>query len=157
MTTLAQQVRALQTLTAMELAGRYMEVFGKPPRNKNRAFLLRQVAWKVQERALGGLSDRARARLDELVAHVEVPLQPREKPQPRAVVEPVRAEPAAPMPGTTLVREWRGQQLRVEVRESGFEWNGVTYTSLSATAKAITGSAWNGRLFFGLTTRRTAR
>ena len=154
MTTLAQQVRALQTLTAAELAGRYIDLFGKAPRNRNRAFLLRQCAWKTQERALGGLSDRAKARLDELAAQIELPTQPRERARPRSAPAAARVEPAGPMVGTTLVREWRGQRLLVEVREKGFLWNGQVYGSLSATAKAITGAAWNGRLFFGLTARR---
>lgn len=56
-----------------------------------------------------------------------------------------------------LTREDRGQTLQVEVRENGVEWNGTVYSSLSAAAKAITGSAWNGKLFFGLTQRRKAQ
>jgi hypothetical protein len=67
-----------------------------------------------------------------------------------------RADANAPMVGTVLVREWHDQRIEVRVLDDGFEWNGARYTSLSAVAKAITGAAWNGRLFFGLTTRRSA-
>jgi len=153
MTTIATQIRELQTLTAAELAGRYTELFGKPPRVRNKAFLQRHVAWKLQEREFGGLSDRAKMRLDELMRGIELRLgQPAATPRPRPTV---REEPRAPMIGTTLTRRWHEQDIRVEVREAGFEWNGAVYRSLSAVAKAITGAAWNGRLFFGLTQRRT--
>ena len=58
-----------------------------------------------------------------------------------------------PRPGTVLQREWHGHQIRVEVLPDGFVWNGDSYGSLSAVARAITGARWNGRLFFGLTGR----
>jgi hypothetical protein len=155
MNTIAAQITALQTMPAAQLAARYLELFGKAPRVRNAAWLRRQVAWKLQERELGGLSDRARLHLDELVARVDLPLHDAERLRPRPQPRPVRAETNTPMVGTVLTREWHGQQLRVEVLEDGVEWNGVRYGSLSACARAITGSAWNGRLFFGLTQRRT--
>ena len=65
--------------------------------------------------------------------------------------------PRGPLAGTTLVREWRGEQIRVEVHENGFEWRGTMFRSLSGVARAITGTTWNGRLFFGLTKRTVAR
>ncbi len=153
MNTIAQQIRELQHLAPAELAERYEQLFGKPPRIRNKAFLRRQVAWKLQERALGGLSDHARARLDQIIATLDVRLA---TPEPRA--RPAsRAEPRGPLVGSTLVREWRGEQIRVEVREDGFEWRGTTFRSLSGVARAITGTNWNGRLFFGLTKRTVAR
>jgi hypothetical protein len=153
--TIAQQIRELQDLPVAQLATRYAALFGKPPRVRNAAFLRRQVAWRLQEQQLGGLSERARARLDELVAQIDLPIPTASPPRQRAVTRTAAgAEPKGPMVGTTLVRKWRGQELRVEVRENGFEWNGALYSSLSAVAKAITGAAWNGRLFFGLVQRR---
>jgi hypothetical protein len=152
MTTIATQLRELQTLSPAELARRYEALFGKPPRVRNKAWLYRQCAWRLQERELGGLSDRARSRLDELVAQINLPLGTA-PPRPRVLQ---RAEPKAPMVGTTLTRKWHDQELRVEVRDDGYDWNGTIYTSLSAVAKAITGASWNGRLFFGLSSRRTS-
>ncbi|MBK8100636.1 MAG: DUF2924 domain-containing protein [Planctomycetes bacterium] len=70
---------------------------------------------------------------------------------------PPRSTPitsTGPRPGTVLQREWRGQQIRVEVTADGFVWNGNRYGSLSAVAFAITGAKWNGKLFFGLTERK---
>lgn len=152
MTTIATQIRELQSLSAAQLATRYTELFGVPPRVRNKAFLQRRVAWKLQEREFGGLSDRAKARLEELGAQIDVPPGEATQARPAAVQ---RAEPKAPIVGTTLVRQWHDQEIRVEVRDGGYEWNGTLYRSLSAAARAITGANWNGRLFFGLTERRS--
>jgi hypothetical protein len=151
MKTITQQIRELLHLTPAELAERYTELFGQPPRSRNKAFLHRQVAWKLQERAYGGLSDRARARLDDLIATLDVRLG---SPPPSPIKATSRSTPRGPLVGTTLIRRWRDQEIRVEVRENGFEWNGVLYKSLSGIAKTITGATWNGRLFFGLINRR---
>ena len=150
--TITQQVRALQSMTPAQLAERYIALFGKPPRTLNKAFLQRQVAWKLQERELGGLSDRGKSRLAELIAEIDLPISDGAKLKTSPAV--ARPEPITPAVGTTLVRRWRDQDLRVEVRAGGFEWCGTIYSSLSAVAKAITGASWNGRLFFGLTQRR---
>jgi hypothetical protein len=53
-------------------------------------------------------------------------------------------------PGTVLVRDYRGQRHTVTVAADGFEWQGMTYASLSAIARAITGTAWSGPRFFAL-------
>jgi len=150
MSTISQQIQELQHLTAAELADRYEDLLGQPPRVRNKAFLRRRVAWKLQEREFGGLSDRTKMRLDELISQIDVPLG---DPGPRRP-KPRRKDARAPLVGTTLTRIWHDQEIRVEVREDGFEWDGTLYRSLSAVAKAITGSNWNGRLFFGLTKRR---
>ena len=151
--TISQQIGALQNLAPAQLAERYEALFGRPPRNRNRAWLSRQVAWRLQERELGGLPELARTRLAELIAQVQLPIA---SPAPRPKPAPAHADSNTPMVGTVLTRVWHGQQIRVEVRADGFEWQGVLYKSLSACAKAVTGAAWNGRLFFGLTTRRSA-
>ncbi len=67
------------------------------------------------------------------------------------------AKMRVPRVGTTLVREWKGQQIRVVVHEQGFEYGDSIFTSLSAVAKAITGSHWSGPLFFNLRSRRKAK
>ena len=155
--TIATQVRELQHLAADQLTQRYTALFGKPPRIRNVAWLRRQVAWKLQERELGGLSDRARQRLDELVARIDLPLRAATPPRPRPHAQPASPEQKTPLIGTTLVREWHGQQIRVEVADGTYIWNGTPFRSLSAVAKAITGTTWNGRLFFGLTARRATQ
>ena len=89
-----------------------------------------------------------------MIAQIDLPLGDAD---PRRIPRSARKDPKAPLVGTTLIRSWRDQELRVEVRENGFEWDGTLYRSLTAAAKAITGSAWNGRLFFGLTKRSKAQ
>ena len=150
--TITQQLKALETATVAELAAQYEALHGVPPRVKNKGFLRRRVAWKLQEREYGGLSDRAKARLEELLAQVDLPLKPVPPKRPAKATTATKA----PILGTTLVREWHGETYRVQVVEGGFEWNGTLYRSLSAVARAITSSNWNGRLFFGLTQRRAA-
>ncbi len=154
MTTITQQIQQLQDMPVAQLAERYEELFDNPPRIKNKAFLQRRVAWKIQELEFGGLSARAKARLDELIAQIDLPLGAAGAVRPR---RRNRKDPKPPMVGTTLVRRWRDQDLRVEVRENGFEWDGTIYKSLTAVARAITGSNWNGKLFFGLVKRSKAQ
>ena len=153
MNTINQQIQELQNMTATQLSVRYEDLFGEPPRVRNKAFLRRRVAWKIQELEFGGLSEPAIARLDDLIAKIDLPLG---DPGPRRPRRASRNDTNAPLVGTTLVRQWHGQELRVEVRDNGFEWDGTLYRSLSAVAKAITGANWNGRLFFNLTKRRKA-
>ncbi len=154
--TITQQIAELQRLQPAELAQRYEQMFSKPPRVRNAAWLRRQVAWKLQEQQLGGLGERAKTRLAELMAQVDLPLAAA-APPPRPRPTPAKAVNVnTPIPGTVLVREWRDRRIEVHVTDDGFAWNGTTYSSLSAVAKAITGAAWNGRLFFGLTTRKSA-
>ena len=153
MTTIAQQIRELQTRPAAQLVEHYEALFGKPPRVRNAAWLRRQVAWKLQERALGGLSERGRSRLEALIAQIDLPIADTE-PTPRTQAKPATSARGGPLVGTVLTRRWRELEIRVTVRDDGFEWNGSRYRSLSAVAKAITGASWNGHLFFGLTQRR---
>src|SRR4026208_132527 len=80
MSTIAQQIQELERLSVSQLAERYQELHGRPPRNKNRMFLRGQGGWKLQGREFGGLSDRARARLDERIGEIDLPLG---APEPR--------------------------------------------------------------------------
>ena len=150
MSTIAQRIRELQDMTTAQLAEHYEDVFGQPPRVRNKAFLRRRVAWKIQELKFGGLSEPAKARLDQLITQIDLPLGDPGPARPRRAT---RNGAKAPLIGTTLVRRWHDQDLRVEVQANGFEWEGTLYRSLSAVARAITGANWNGRLFFGLTKR----
>ena len=66
-------------------------------------------------------------------------------------------KPGEPPVGTTIIRVWRGREYRLHVRENGYEVDGILHKSLGAAAKAITGAHWNGRLFWGLVSRRKGR
>ena len=151
----ANEVAALKRLTTRELRARYADAFGEATHAKNRAWLIKRIAWRLQALAEGGLSERARRRADELANDADLRLSP---PWEKAVTAtPERPESAAPrgpgdarlpLPGTILLRVYKGESLQVQVLTHGFEFEGVAYPSLSAVAKAITGQHCNGFHFF---------
>lgn len=158
--TIAQQLAALPRLSVKQLQTRYAEVFGDATTARNKTWLVRRIAWKLQVNVEGGLSERALARAQELAAGAELrscrptPAAPVPASHPATkIVTPAAtpADPRLPPPGSTIARVYKGQRLQVRVLASGFEYAGVVYPSLSAVAKAITGSHCNGFLFFGLT------
>ena len=151
MKNIPQEIAALRAMAVPELVKRYEDVYGKPPRVKHRDWLWRRIAWKIQEQRFGGLSEVAKRRLDELIAELELPMGQR-----TVNGKIARSRPGNPPRGTTLTRLWKGQEIRATAVEGGWEYNGVVHRSLSAVANAVTGSHWNGRLFFGLTKRKGA-
>jgi hypothetical protein len=160
MNSIASQVAALDGLTVGQLHERYAEVFGERSRSRHRQYLVRRIAWRLQANAEGGLTERARRRAAELANDADVRVTP-----PRAAQSLLSSGVAAgavagarvpiadsrlPTPGTILERMYRGHRVRVLVVGDGFEHAGRRYRSLSAVAKAITGSHVNGFRFFGL-------
>lgn len=149
------QIAELQRLAPAQLAKRYSDLFGKSPRCMNRIWLVRQCAFRLQEQQLGGLSDRAQTRLTELMKQVDLPIiaTPPSRPRPKPVE---RANANSPTIGVVYTREWRGQQVRIEVVENGFLTNGVVHKSLTAAVRAITNANWNPNIFLGITRRGAA-
>ncbi len=165
--TIQQQTDELRDMPVSRLRERYADVFGEPTTSGNRQWLYRRVAWRVQSLAEGDLSERARRRATELARDVDVRVRPpgeRESDNVRAVPRLVTitgrlastGTDRLPAPGTVLRRTFKGAEHEVTVLPLGFEYEGKTYRSLSAVATAITGSHWNGFLFFGLTKKGTA-
>jgi hypothetical protein len=153
-----REVAALQRLTVSQLLVRYAEVFGEPTNGRNKVWLIKRITWRLQANAEGGLSERAKARAAELANDADLRLNPpRAKAAPPAPVEepqvavlPFRGDDRLPPPGTLLTREYKGGTVQVKVLPNGFEYEGTVYHSLSAVAKAITGSHCNGFFFFRL-------
>jgi hypothetical protein len=143
----AQEVTALQRLTIHELRDRFAELFGEPTRAGNRTWLVKRIAWRLQALAEGDLSERARQRAAELAQDADLRVTAPRPPTAAAVPPGAKVDPRL-RPGTVLTRVYKGQTLQVHVRADGFEYTGTIYSSLSAVARAITGSHWNGRLFF---------
>ena len=135
-----------------QLMKKYRKVFGKKPRVKHKEHLQRKIAWKVQEQRFGGLSDAATRKLDDLIGKLDLPFNGK-KEAVTAALKGTR-KPDEPAVGTVITRTWRGQDIHVNVVDNGYEWDGVVYKSLSAVARAVTGTRWNGRLFFHMTTRK---
>jgi hypothetical protein len=143
------QLAALECMSVPELAEKYRELYGEPTGSRNKDYLRKRLAWRIQELAEGGLPERALAKIVELGD--ELPERWRMR---QAALHPTppaqKRDPRLPPPGTVLVRLFQGVEHRVTVREQGFEYQGELYKTLSSIARRITGTAWNGFLFFNL-------
>ena len=153
--TLNPDIAALQRMTTSDLRRRYAEVFGDRPPTWNRVWMLKRLAWRLQALAEGGLSERARRRAEELANDADLRLNaPKAKTAETAVERttvkplPKPSDERLPPPGTILTRSYKGQVVQVQILTSDFAYQGQVYPSLSAVAKAITGSHCNGFLFF---------
>ena len=138
------RLAALQTLLTADLKQQWRELFGKEPPPFNRPYLQSRLAYRIQELAYGGLKPETRARLEALGEQLD---------GGNVVLRRIRGDDK-PVAGTRLVREHLGVEHAVTVLQDGYEWQGRPYRSLSAIARAITGTRWNGWAFFGLQNRR---
>ncbi len=139
-----QEIAHLRDLDASALRLRWREVTGKPAAvGLKGELLIKALAYVIQEKAFGGLSLAATKRLQAIAREGKAAKTGRDS----------EARPSPPrrrlMAGTRLIREWQGILHEVIVLPDGFLWQGATYTSLSTVAKAITGTSWNGWVFFG--------
>ena len=136
-------LKALPEMNRASLCTQWQEHFNKPaPEGVRKELLVRMLAYRVQEQAFGGLSVRSRRRLDEMAAAISS--------DPKTTIENI----VRTNPGTQLIRSWQGKTHTVMVQESGYQYDGRRYRSLSEIARHITGTQWSGPLFFGLKLRR---
>lgn len=154
----SRELVALGRMGMAALRAKYREVFDEETTSHNAAHLRKKIAWRIQERAQGGMNERVLARIKAIQETAPLRERPRgggaSTVDAAAAVDRVARDPALPSVGTVLRKEYRGQVHEVAVAHGGFVYRGKTYSSLSAIAKAITGTGWNGRLFFGLTSRK---
>ncbi|HEV7253435.1 MAG TPA: DUF2924 domain-containing protein [Mesorhizobium sp.] len=144
------RLSALPTLSMDELRQQWRELYGSEPPRNNRQFIESRLAYRIQELAYGGLKPETRRRLDALVADLDSEAQAGRGGKGKGSSSPEQNL----LVGTRLLREWQGIEYTVTVLDSGFEWEGRPYASLSSVARAITGTRWNGPLFFGLRAAR---
>ncbi len=140
-----QQVAALDGMPTPDLKARWRELYGNEPPRFNRQFLIKRLAYRIQELAYGGLSEQTRSRMHRVLTE--------EGYNDLGVKKGRRAlagSEARLPPGTLLVREWDGRRHEVRVVDGGFEYQGLPFRSLSAVASHITGTRWNGPKWFGL-------
>lgn len=138
----AAEIVRLGALTLFELRAEWRWLHRmQPPMRLSRDLLIRGIAYKLQERALGGLSKSLMRKLESRGV----------SPQGGSARKP--APPITLKPGTRLVREWHGVTHTVLVHVDGVEWKGKRYKSLSLVAREITGAHWSGPRFFGLRSR----
>ena len=151
--TIATRIKALQQMSFAELRKEYRKVYGEETSAVHKGFLLKKVAWKIQELEFGGIPDEVRDKALEIVEELDLPgrIPSAKLMEKRTVIaqSPFK-DKRLPMPGTIITREYLGRQVQVEVLIDGFEYEGCKYRSLSAVAKAVTGSHWNGFMFFKL-------
>ena len=138
------RVAALKTTPTPELKKQWQKLFDAPPPPYNRRFLESRLAYRIQELHYGGLKPETIARLEALGEQLD---------GGNITVRRIRGDDR-PIAGTRLIREYQGVEQTVTVMQDGFEWQGRPYKSLSAIARAITGTRWNGWTFFGLKNRR---
>ena len=134
------RVAALKTMPMPELRAEWRTLFDTEPPPFNRRALENRLAYRIQELAYGGLKPETRKRLEALGDIYD---------SDDVTTRRIRHD-ARPVAGTRLVREYRGTEHTVTVLADGYEWQGRPYRSLSAIARAITGTRWNGLTFFGI-------
>lgn len=144
--TVLARVAALNALPILKLKQQWRDLFETEPPPYNRRFLEHRLAYRIQELAYGGLK---RETIEQLAAIAE----DLDGGDPARRRQPAKDRPIA---GTRLIREYQGVEHCVTVRDEDFEYQGRPYKSLSAIARAITGTRWNGLLFFGLKNRRAS-
>ena len=140
------RLAALQVAPIATLKRQWLELFGKEAPPWNRAYITSRLAYRIQESAYGGLKPETRARLEALGEQLD---------GGNIVLRRIQAN-SRPLAGTRLLRQWQGVEHVVTVRRDDFEFEGRPYQSLSAIARHITGTRWNGWTFFGLRARGDA-
>ncbi|MER9005660.1 DUF2924 domain-containing protein [Mesorhizobium sp. M0006] len=139
------RLAAIKTMDIVALKGMWRDLFAAEPPPYNRKFLESRLAYRIQELAYGGLKPETLKRLAALAEDLE----------PRSGGRGTRSG-NRPVAGTKLMREWQGVEHCATVLADSYEYDGRPYKSLSAIARAITGTRWNGWLFFGLRSQKGA-
>jgi len=148
------EVSELSSLSCDELKARWRALHSTEPPSHNRSHLIKRLAYKIQENSFGGLTKSSADAMDRVLdvhgydssgARQE---QSHKKSMPKKNV---------PITGTRMVREWNGRVHEVVAADGGFEYQGRRYRSLTAVAKEITGTHWNGRAFFGVANTHTKK
>lgn len=136
---LIEKIATLPTLDKAQLVVLWAENFSKdPPPTLRKELMVPLLAYRMQERELGGLSHTARRRLREIAASLKVDGPSQER------------SDSSPQTDARLIRLWKGEMHEVIATGSGYEYRGQTYSSLSKIAREITGTRWSGPLFFGV-------
>ena len=140
-----RKLAELEKLPFTKLKQRWREAFGAEPPGYNRVFLTKRLAYHIQEEAYGGVSESTKSKLRRLIQAEGYD----DLGRPTATgTRPLATDTI--VPGTVLIREYQEKRYSVTVLEDGYEFEGRPYRSLTAIARRITGTNWNGPAFFGL-------
>ena len=145
------KILAIKNLPTKELQQKYEELFQsqKSPTN-NKVYLWKRIAFRIQELEYGGLSGDAQSKLQELIKEFDPINHVAKTTQVETPKKKEGRDRRLPIPGTLVMKNYKGTKYEVKVLEKGFEFKNRSYKSLSAITKEITGAHWNGYLFFGL-------
>jgi hypothetical protein len=139
MSSLEEEIGSFEGMPTHELRIAWRRLYrSEPPLCMPRDLMIRALAYRMQERAHGGLAPAAKRRLRSLVAEIEA--KGAQVFDPGVVLKP----------GARLVREWAGRTHTVIVLEDGFDYDGEHYSSLTKIAAEVTGAHWSGPRFFGI-------
>ena len=154
---IAKEIADMERMTVKELRYKHIDAFGEATRSGNKDYLVKRIAWRLQANAHGDLTSRARQRAEELANDADLrSTAPKVKTTdtPRAVTRELPVDfghdSRLPMVGSNIKRHYKGRDIVVRVLPKGFEYEGEVYRSLSAVAKVVTGTHWNGYHFFNL-------
>ena len=161
--TVVAAIEQLRTLNVVALQRKYQEVFKDASRSSNKQYLFRRIAWRLQANAEGGLSERACHRALQIADEADLRTRAPKgflsaQVSATAIVDHPHPQRDVRLPasGSLLTRRLHDRQIVVKVLAEGFEFESRHYRSLSAIAREVTGTRWNGLLFFGLAERRDA-
>jgi uncharacterized membrane protein YdbT with pleckstrin-like domain len=151
-----RQIDELRHMTTAQLQMKYRELFGQSSHSNHKDYLFRRVAWRLQAIVEGGLSERARQYAREIAEDADLRLcAPKHYGEAQSAVRMAsasrRPDPRVPAPGTQLIKRYRKETITVTVLDDGYQYGLRVYKSLSAIAREVTGTQWNGLQFFGLT------
>jgi hypothetical protein len=155
------EIEELQQMKVGALRAKYRDVFGEESRSSNKQFLFRRIAWRLQAKIEGDLSERARRRALEIANDADLRIRAPEgflginirTPTGQETRGASSRDSRLPAPGTILTRQFENRRIVVKVLQDGFEYQSQRYRSLSTIAREVTGTRWNGLLFFGLAER----
>jgi hypothetical protein len=154
------QIADLPKMSAPQLQAVHREMFGAEHPIANCQHLRRKIAWHLQAAKEGGLPESVRQYAIAVARGVKLRLRISENASRRDAGVPLdqtvttsviqTRDGRVPMPGSLIVKKYKGQTLVVKVLNGGFEYDGRRFTSLSSIAGEVTGTRWNGFAFFGL-------
>ena len=149
------QIMALQTKPLEELKAKYAELFkSEAPTSNNKVYLWRKLAYKLQEMDAGGLSEETQGRINDLIERYDPvnnkSLRPEGNSGEPAPKKGLARDRRLPIPGTLITKEYKGKIIEIKILETGFEYGGKVYKTLTSVAKEVTGAHWNGYLFFNI-------
>ena len=163
---LKTEIDDLRRMTEGQLRRKHLELFGEESRSNHKEFFFKRIAWRMQAVAEGGLSERAHHGAMELANDADLRIRAPKNifdgaPPSRATYAAIASldsvgDPRLPLTGTVLSRDYKGRRISVDVLDTGFEYDGKLYKSLSSIAREVTGTRWNGFAFFGLVPAKEA-